>query len=298
MDYKITVTDDDGMTDFLLNPFLKTFYYNDYLVQKYPVNGKVDQIIFFDECEFFYNKVGYVLYEKKEIIVIVEKIDKKRTFSEKVINEECYISREKIESILKESTSNKFKYIKNLMQTKFEAITDYSKVVNEFRELYLQSAIYHALGTAPAEFVFNFNTIMLTDLFFMNMRNESIIDIYLGNLEMIDSFIEKTVSYSDFFKTYILYPIIFEEATAYVQKGELTEDEEMLKDYISKTKTINEPIIQVEIDSGKKIKCFNKVDCDGNIRVKNGPKLEISYKDIHKVFHNGSLIYEKIKENR
>lgn len=71
----------------------------------------------------------------------------------------------------------------------------------------------------------------------------------------------------------------------------------MLKDYISKTKTINEPIIQVEIDSGKKIKCFNKVDCDGNIRVKNGPKLEISYKDIYKVFHNGSLIYEKIKEN-
>lgn len=85
---------------------------------------------------------------------------------------------------------------------------------------------------------------------------------------------------------------LLKEAADYVKEGIFSEDEKLLKTYLSKTRHINNFVIEVETTSGLKLQCFNRVNCEGNIRVKRGHIMEISFKDVQKASYNKKVLYE------
>lgn len=293
MNHKIKKVDDDSIIDFLFNPFLRTTYYNDYIVQKYPINNTVDHILFFNDCPYFYNNVGYVIYDKKEIIFTAREIDEKEIFNDKVKSKACFIAIEDMTSNLLKETNKKLKDLINLIATEYKSKPTYSSTINDFRALYLQSAIYNTLGTSPPDFVAILNMDMLISIFMNQKSFEELIEIYLGDQKSVNEFIYNFTHSHNFLNAFILYPEILKEAADYVKEGIFSEDEELLKTYLSKSYPLNSLTIDVETTSGLKLQCFNNVSCDGNVRVKRGHIMEVSFKDIQKVFHNKKIFYEK-----
>lgn len=134
--YKLQELTDDMITDFLLNPLSKTAYYRDYVVQKYPINEHVDHMIFFDKEGLFFNNVGYVLYEKEEIVITDGYVDGEYAFNKKVVNSGKYIPREKIEWDLRCNTNRKIKDIENSGRVNIESIADYNNKLEAFKAKY------------------------------------------------------------------------------------------------------------------------------------------------------------------
>lgn len=171
MNYKLERLNEDDITDFLLDPLLKTAYYNDYLVQKFPINESADQVVFFDKESLFFNKVGYVLYQKKEIVVVLNRIEDEIIFTNETLNKENYRIWPIIVSDIRKET-----------QKRVGAIEEKIRLDNQLGKSEL-------LKSSECENCVQLPGFMLVDQFFEKVNHETLIYSYLGDPKVIDEFI-------------------------------------------------------------------------------------------------------------
>ena len=65
MSYLINKIEESELTDFLLNPYKKTIYLGDTLIQKYPINELMDDIICILNGSASFDVVGVLIIIKR-----------------------------------------------------------------------------------------------------------------------------------------------------------------------------------------------------------------------------------------
>lgn len=150
--YRLKEIDKSKIVDFLLNPFERTVYYEDFLVQKYPFNELVDALIFFDRDSLSYSKIGYILYEGKEILVNNFYVGEDKAISKDLFMSGPFIGKAKVRNVIMEKVVAKLNNLKSLEFEKLKTDSHYIKLYEDCRENYFQSMVFVALGASMASF--------------------------------------------------------------------------------------------------------------------------------------------------
>lgn len=296
MNYKLKELNDSEITDFLLNPLLRNNYYKGFLVQKYPVNTMVDHIIFLDKKDSTFEEIGYVLYEKKEIITFSNRMKEEVVFEKNVLDQGAYVIGPFILSKLRVETHARIEAIRKGRYDEVERNPDYLEAIASFKKKYFPLVINDVLGTAVSIFPEIIDHSTFVDEFFGNMDSETVVESYLGNKIVINRLISDILCSNDEVLNNVIYPKVREDAEKYVAAGVLTDEQKSLSNYISKTKASKNSlaVIQVETMSGKTMNAYNRVTYDGCILDMSNPFRKVPIKDIKKVTHNCLIVYEAL----
>lgn len=288
MDYKLKHLREDELSKFLLNPFQKSAYLNNRIIQKYPINESVDDIICISEVEKDFCRTGVVIYANNEII-----LESQSFFGTDVVNSKPF----NIIDNLKEPTTELVR--KMLQKSKVEKLEEIKKMelykrVYEYRtERYFDSFVFTELGTIPISLDHSNQIDRKIKQFIDGLMLDDYIEISLGSMHVIDKFLDSFIKSELFIEIEIVDPQIIKDAKDYVAAGKFNKRELILIDYLDKTKASKANRFEIETTEGRRASCYNCINYYGKVFSTDGLSFVVDVEDIDSVKCGGNLIYKK-----
>lgn len=288
MNLKVEETTENELGKFLLNPFKKNAIFKKMIIQKYPLNHEMDDILCFPEESKDFYRLGVVLYEKGEIVL--ELPDLLRT---KVVKSAPFVKtyelkdrvRELIETRLEETKVKKLDKIKE--GHKYKNLYGYSK------DRFFKSIVFHELGTTNVSFNTKSYTKNSISRFLLGLKMDDLIWITIGSIEKIDEFIAVLIESDNFVETEIVQHEIIKDAKEYVAAGKFNKREQLLINYLTKTKASGAQRFTVETLTGRKSSCKNEVNHLGKVFSVDGLSFVVDIEDVAKITYCNKVIYKK-----
>lgn len=288
MSLKLKEITEDELESFLLSPFKRSARFNDKIIQKYASNDRIDEILVLESKRNYYYSVGMVCYNTEDIILsLPDVLETNKTKSKPFILKTTAIF--KIMDLVNERLDEYKKH--NMDELKNNET--YLRLYHPIRNKYFESIVFQELGSTAVEFNIHSLTEHEIDMFLSRLRLEDLAEILSGEMKQVDALIDKITKSANFLETEIIYPEIINEAKEYVAKGVFTKREQLLIDYITKTKASGAQRFTVETTYGRSGSCRNEVNSQGKVFSIDGLRFLVDIVDIKKVTYNGKVIYNK-----
>lgn len=286
MKYNIKNITKDEVTSFLLNPFDKTAYFDNLLIQKYQKSNYMDEIICLETSKDQYYAIGAVLYDNQEIV-----LDRYESFHEDAIDSKYVIKAYQIKDRIVQMAKEAFKEFKERKLDEIKNTDKFRKLRNDLYKELFSPIVYNKLGTSCFPVLCKSSTNNRISWFVDRLSMEDLIEIHRGKLDLIYSFFDELILTKNFMDMDIIRPEIIVKAEEYIAKGRFSKRERTLIDYIQKTKDSGAMRFTVQTISGEKAYCHNSVDYMGNVFTLKDAIFDIQ--DIDTVTYRGKAIYKK-----
>lgn len=286
MRYNIKNTAKDEFIGFLLNPFDKTTYFDNKLIQKYQKSHNIDKIICLKEAEGEYCVIGTVFYKSQTII-----LDLPELFDKDLVNSKhvtiIHKIREEIVQIAKDALEEfKMSKLDELRETK-----QFKSLRKDLHKDTFSHIVYNKLGTSCFPVLCKSSANNKISQFVNGLTIDELVDVQSGKMDLVYSFLNELIHTRNFMDMDILRPELIARAEAYVAKGRFSKRERILIDYLAKTKDSGAKRFTVQTISGQKASCHNVVDYMGNVFTLNNTTFD--FQDIDNVTYKGKVIYKK-----
>lgn len=288
MDYKLKILREDNLSKFLLNPFDRSAYIDDKIIQKYPLSESVDDIICLSNMEEDFCRVGAVIYKNNEIIIGFSS-----SFGLGIVNEKPFILIDNLKNTTKELVR---KMLDKLKVDRLEEIRDmalYQKLYTYRTSRYLSPFVFTELGTGPITLDHGYQVNNKIAEFVNGLRLDDFIEISLGSMEVINDFLDKFITSEIFLEVEMVDPQIVRDAKDYVAAGKFNKREQILIDYLYNVKRSKACTFTVETTGGRSAICNNFINYYGKVFSTDMFSFVADVEDIEKITCNGSLIYKK-----
>lgn len=288
MSYLLPKIKEDGLVDFLLNQSTKTAYVDDVLVQKYPKSESVDDIICMLERHVCYDVVGFVDYSNGKIVICKDYI-----FSREIRQQPQFINLYDLRANLVSTIEQRVEKEKEDKLAEIKATQDYIDLYNHHKPRLLEAITIDMMKDEDFELPIRSYANQKIAMFVNRLKDDEVLAITSGETAEVDNQISEMMKSKDFMFHDVLAPTLLEEAAAMIASESLSERLLTIKNYIDKTKTLEDIRFTVETTGGSKLKCNNEVFCNGKIISIGKIKKEIDIESIEKVTYNKDVIYEK-----
>lgn len=288
MNLKVRKIAEDEFAKFLLNPFEKAATFKKMIIQKYPINREMDDILCFPEESKDFYRLGVIFYKKGEIVLELPDL-----LQTKVMKSAPFIKTYELKDRIKGLVE------KRLEETKIKKL-DEIKEGHKFKNLYgyskdrfFESIVFYELGTTNVSFNTKSYTMNSISRFISGLKIDDLIGITLGSMEKIDEFIAELMESNNFIETEIVQHEIIEDAKAYVAAGKFNKREQLLIHYLKKTKASGAQRFTVETLTGRKSLCKNEVNHLGKVFSVDGLSFIVDIEEIKTVKYRNKIIYKK-----
>lgn len=288
MSYLINKIEESELTDFLLNPYKKTTYLGDTLIQKYPKSELIDDIIYILNGSASFDLVGVVNYGKGNIAIY-----KDYFFSHEVRKQPQFVSLYDLRDDLVSEMEMEIEKQKNDKLAEIKASTDYMNLYDEYKGKFLEKIILDILGSEAFYVDVRSSTSRRVSRFVNSLKNKELMAIISGKRDEVNEEIKSILESENFILCHIVIPTLVEEAKEAVETGDLSERLATIKNYIDKTKECEAIRFTVETTAGSKFSCNNKVLNDGTVISVGDVRYEIDVENIEKVTYKNKVIYKK-----
>lgn len=293
MSYLIKTIKEENLADFLLNPFDKTGYFEDYVLQKYPMDHIVDELIGINKETCSLINIGYINYKIGKVF-----LKSNRALKNANLETDCFVNILFFRRSLMDLLAEKIEIAKIDRLSEIESSDEYAKVYSYYKKNVFQDIVFSLLGAAdyyenePSHTAYDISD------FCQSLKIDQLMDIVGGKLDVLDEFIEDIIFTNRFIRTDIVFSKIVEEANDYFKAGIFTEREKALINYLEKTKASGAKRFSAYLISGRKIKCKNEVSCNGKIYEVGDSFYSVGFEQIERVEYKGKIIYknENIKK--
>lgn len=279
---------EEELAEFLLNPFQKVAYIGDDIIQKYERMEGVDDFILLDMHSHCFTEIGFVFYGKQ--IIVVEDF---KTLNLEVARKHPFVDIDNLKLELKETVKARLEEVKESKIEQVKKLPEYINLKYTYKKRFLEQMIFCKLGAKSTLLSYESHTNMRINRFLNESSYDDLASIASGSMAPIDSFIDKLFLTDNFLQNEILIPDIEKEIDDYIAAGKFTKREQILIDYLTKTKASDAEDFTVELMGGSTYKCFNMVDCEGQVSPSDGTRTIIDIADIKIVRDGGKVIYQK-----
>lgn len=288
MSYAIQTIKEDGLVEFLLNPYKRITYLGTRILQKYPKDHLSDDLFIFetsDKCCCIYGRIDYL---KKEIIA-----DKPYLLNYEVTRKPPFFTFKDLKLDLQDKMKNDLEMMKVTKLAEIKLNPEYIRIYDECRGKHLQPMIFELLGTCDycpnVRAYKNDGISRFLDLLSLdNMAN-----IMYGKVDLVNKELERILISKNFLLSEILIPTLRAEAKEIVDTKKFSQRHLHLINYIKKTKDCGATRFTIETTSGEKLICHNRIHSDGSV-VSTGKLVKsIDFESIEKVTYKSKVIYKK-----
>lgn len=288
MSYNIKKIKEEELEEFLLNPFNRSAYFGDIIIQKLEKNHQVDVFSYIDlSCNRFF-RIGFILYEKSEIIV-----EKRYLLNTEIADKSQFVKIHDLEHKIREMTISKIEEAKRYRLDEIHKLSFYTEIKDELETQNFKSMIFAKLGTTHNLYKVENTTKRQVSRFMENLSDEKLISLALGSTTPIEVFVNNLMISGNFITTEIVYPELQEKVEKYVAAGKFTKREQLLIDYLAKTKASGAKRFTVETLSGQKASCRNEVNQEGKVISDDSLSFIVDIEKIKSVKYRNKIIYKK-----
>lgn len=287
MTYNIKKIEEDDFLDFLLNPFERSAYFENVIIQKLERDGLVDDFISINHKNNHIFRVGFILYQKGEII-----IERSYALNTDLIDEYPCIRTADLNEQLRQEIIDKVAVAKTNKLDQLKKLPNYAKVKDVLEDKYFKAMVFAKLGTTynlqPVESELS-NKI---SSFLYTIKDENILSIVLGETELLDAFVDEIISSSSFLAYEVVYPELIKQVDEYVAAGKFTSREQTLIDIMDKIRASGAKEFFVDNLSGLRYSCKNEIDQFGKMSSACG-LFSVDIDAIKVITYKGKDIYKK-----
>lgn len=288
MSYNMKKIKEEELEEFLLNPFNRSAYFGDIIIQKLERNHQVDDFSYIDlSCNRFF-RIGFILYEKREIIV-----ERRYLLNTEIADKAPFVKIYDLEHKIREMTISKIEEAKRYRLDEIHKLSFYTEIKDELETQNFKSMIFAKLGTTHNLYKVENTTKRQVSRFMENLSDEKLISLALGSTTPIEVFVNNLMISGNFITTEIVYPELQEKVEKYVAAGKFTKREQLLIDYLSKTKASGAKRFTVETLSGQKASCRNEVNQEGKVISDDSLSFIVDIEKIKSVKYRNKIIYKK-----
>lgn len=288
MSYNVKKIEENELTEFFLNPFKKIAYYDDYVIQKIEKDHEVDCFICIDLNRRRAFRTGFIVYEKQEVIMELNYL-----LEGEVFNKYPFIKLCDFKSNIVDMITAKVEEIKTDKIEEFRKTEAYIEGHDAMMRQYFRQLIFAGLGTTDFTLQIDSYKCSMITRFLDELEDDDFISIAKGSMGLIDNCVEQIKISPNFIAAEILQQEIKQKVEDYLAAGKFTKREELLIDFLAKTKASGAKRFTVETISGEKQMCRNAVDKEGNVRIVENYSNKIDIEDIKSVTYKGKKIYKK-----
>lgn len=288
MNFKLKEITEDNLVDFLLNPFEKSAKFGDKVIQKYAVNDKLDDILVLPNNEKAFHRAGIVSYKTKDIILSISDV-----LETKLVKSKPFILRTTAIFKIMDLTNKRLDDYKKSNLEKIKENDLYKRLYRCLKDKYFEQLVFQELGTTNVNFNIGSLTDRDIDIFLSGLKLTDLADILSGNIKDVDALIHKITKSPNFIEAEIIQPELTREAKEYVKKGVFTKREQILIDYLAKTKTSGAQKFTVKTIQGTTAYCKNEVNSQGQVYSSDNLLFSSDIRDIDTVTYNGKVIYKR-----
>lgn len=285
MSYLIEKIEQDDLAAFLLNPYSKSAYFRDHLLQKYPKDHLTDDVYMIKEEKSSIKFYGRVYYWRREII---------EALPFNLVQTPPFVAVRTLRSDLKGKITADLERMVVSRAAEAKSSVRYAHLVKTCRSKFIEYAIFEILGAAEAiPYIIDRTAIAISKLI-CEFNLDELCDIRHGNLELVNKGMDDIFMSENFLTYHILLKEIKEEAEKIVAAGKLTQRQRNFKNIIDKTKNCNYPNFKVETTMGTTVSCRNIINVTGSVFVNEHIGMEtFDFEQINKIIAKGKVIYEK-----
>lgn len=287
MSYTMKKIKEKELAGFLLNPFEKVAYFGELIIQKVQRNNDVDDFLCLDLYRNRVYKTGFILYEKGEIIV-----ERMYVINYEVIDKPPFVTIEDLEEKIKETIMNKVEEAKIYRLDEIRSLPLYGEIKDSLTSQYFSPMVFAKLGTTYNLYEVESATKGRISRFVDGLIDNDIISLASGSVTPIQTVIDALIKDNNFIASEIVKPEIKEAVDKYIAAGKFTKREQILIDYLDKTKASGAKRFTVETLVGEKVSCRNEVTERGQV-LSVDEKCLIDVAKIKSVKYGGKFIYKK-----
>lgn len=287
MKYKVDKVGPENLKDFLLNPFLRSSYYGDFLLQKYSKGTTYDEFVAIYEEKNMIDIVGAIDYVSGKIIM-------KDTFFPwtSKLNGAAIITHTDLKKSVYKIISESVQKAKEERSDEIEAYPKYEEIYKRNQTIYLKPMVFSLLGTMACGYAVEGIADDEIAEFSHRLSFSELVDIYVGDVTLLNQFIEKLTKNEMFIVADYIYPKIFQEAKDYVAAGIFSNREKCLIDYLEKT-SCGAKQFTIYDSEGETLTAKNSVSCTGKVHEIDDDLFWMDFETIEKVKYRRKVIYQK-----
>lgn len=289
MRLKLKEVTEDSLAEFLLNPFEKSARFDGRIIQKYTARTHVDDIFLLYEKTDQYRNVGSIYYDCKEVVLSIYDAFGPGMIKSKPFVRERDLKDKVLDLINQRFEKYKMDHLEMLKQSK-----DYKKSYMSIKDRYFRSLVFDELGTMCANMRTSCSAEFQIDLFLSKLKLNHLTAILSGEMKDVDALIDTISKSEKFMEEQIVQPEVVKEAKAYVKKGVFSKREQILIDYLSKTKLSGAMTVTIQSTTGDISNYHNQVTSNGKVFSVNGADSILDIEEIKTVTYEGKVLYEKI----
>lgn len=277
---------EEGLVDFLLNPYKRTACIDKSILQKYPRDFKTDDLAILRLGSRNCWRYGCIDYENKQIF-----IEKAYLLRNNITGDKPFLSLYDFRSDLKESLKKELDEMKTSRLKELDEMVTYSILRAECKTNHFEKILFSILGADayhPPIRVFKNNIVsMIVD----EVNLDDMVNYMSGHRKFIDEELDKIFKSDTFLISEIIIPNLTEEAKKAIETGNLTKRQKNFKNYIEKTKASGAQRFTVETERGEKLSCQNRVSPDGSLTVVGRFMKYVDFEEVSKVTYRNKVIY-------
>lgn len=293
--YCINTIRSEELVDFLLNPFERTFSFDNLIYQKYEIDSEkhesygdlIDCVFVLDEKFGTYDMACFIHYNEKDIFVYEKKYFK---FGEAKAGR--YITIENVRLKISNAMHRHIQAITKSKKTEIESNEMFKECYELQRKKHFQHLVNGELGCYRWTPVLIDNMNNLVKEHVNTLSIEDIISFYRGALDSIYNYAEELV-FSKENLNLLALDKVQADAKEYVLSGVLSINDSRIKDFLEKTKDCGTTPFTVVRTSGEKVSCNKDVDREAAVAIDGDSYNRISIHDIEEVVYNGKMIYKR-----
>lgn len=227
MTYNLKKIKEKELSSFLLNPFERTAYFENVIIQKFERCHEVDDFmcINVENCSFVKN--GFIVYEKEQIILTSDKM-----LDTDVISYAPFVDIETLRNNIKQTIISKIKEAKDDKLDEIKKMQTYIDAKKTLSRKYFHYKILTKIGKKCIKSEIKSKTYEKVSKFVNNLSDKRLSSIILGSNYDIDEFIEELITSSDFIESDVVQPEVADTMNEYIKAGKFTEQEKLFIRYL------------------------------------------------------------------
>lgn len=170
---------------------------------------------------------------------------------------------------------------------------DYDDFYERYKSYFFEFMVFSKLGTSEFEIPNNSDVEEKITSFIESLSDADLRIVTLIDTEVIDVLVQEIVDSDDFIFFYIVNVELEKDADKYIAEGIFNEREQILIDYLEKTKASGLDSFLVETIFDESALCHNKITCSGMVESVEEWLFVSDVEQIRRVSHNGRVIYER-----
>lgn len=278
--------DSSNLVGFLNDPFRRSSYFKNTIIQKYPIGFRVDKVIFLEN--FNLNDFAIVDYQASKIYV-----------DESLFLYNCndpdgsLVHIEDLRSMVSDITYEFIEKMKLDNEKDIKESPNYKGLYKKNHDSLFQMMVFSRILGETLESKNNNRTQLVSNDFAKKIILQKLVDIAMGDFEYLKKFADNLVHSNNFIEREYVLEQLKQEADEYYNKGAFVKRETAFKDFAEKMRSSSVQKLTGILEDGTIYHFKNYVTSTGKL-VAIDQDFVFDFYLLDRVEANGKVIYKRI----